>query len=167
MPVADRYLPSRAAALKLCRKSRAAGALLRRERWWSGNLSSAFQPVSAAPVNFLLPSFVLFVSHQVAHPAGWIFMRLVVDNLSKEYRGKVHALRSVELTLEAGVLGLLGPNGAGKSTLMRILATITQPSSGRVLWNETEIARDPDDGCVIVARIRISVDFPAPLGPSK
>jgi len=27
---------------------------------------------------------------------------------------------------------------------MRILATITQPSSGRVLWNETEIARDPD-----------------------
>ena len=49
-------------------------------------------------------------------------MRLVVDNLSKEYRGKVHALRSVKLTLEAGVLSLLGPNGAGKSTLMRILA---------------------------------------------
>ena len=71
-------------------------------------------------------------------------MRLVVDNLSKEYRGKVQALRRVKLTLEAGVLGLLGPNGAGKSTLMRILATITQPSSGRVLWNETEIARDPD-----------------------
>jgi len=49
-------------------------------------------------------------------------MRLVVDNLSKEYRGKVQALRSVKLTLEAGVLSLLGPNGAGKSTLMRILA---------------------------------------------
>jgi len=27
---------------------------------------------------------------------------------------------------------------------MRILATITQPSSGRVLWNDSEIARHPD-----------------------
>jgi ABC-type multidrug transport system ATPase subunit len=42
------------------------------------------------------------------------------------------------------VLGLLGPNGAGKSTLMRILATITQPSAGRVLWNGTDIKHDPD-----------------------
>src|SRR6267142_4825869 len=71
-------------------------------------------------------------------------MRLLIENLSKEYRGNVPALRDVHLALGPGVLGLLGPNGAGKSTLMRILATITQPSSGRVLWNETEIARDPD-----------------------
>lgn len=39
---------------------------------------------------------------------------------------------------------MLGPNGAGKSTLMRILATITQSSSGRVLWNGTDVARNPD-----------------------
>ena len=71
-------------------------------------------------------------------------MRLVVHNVSKEYGGKVQALRSVQLVLGPGVLGLLGPNGAGKSTLMRILATITQATSGSVLWNETEIARDPD-----------------------
>ncbi len=74
-------------------------------------------------------------------------MRLVVENLSKEYRGSaggVRALNSVQLSLGPGVLGLLGPNGAGKSTLMRILATITQPSSGRVLWYDTDIARDPD-----------------------
>jgi ABC-2 type transport system ATP-binding protein len=74
-------------------------------------------------------------------------MRLVVENLSKEYRGKagaVRALNGVQLSLGPGVLGLLGPNGAGKSTLMRILATITQPSSGRVLWNDTDIARHPD-----------------------
>jgi len=71
-------------------------------------------------------------------------MKLVVENLCKDYRRKPGALRSVQLSLGPGVLGLLGPNGAGKSTLMRILATITQPSSGRVSWNGTDIAREPD-----------------------
>src|SRR5215468_9060375 len=71
-------------------------------------------------------------------------MRLVVEGLSKTYRGGVHALGGVNLALRPGVLGLLGPNGAGKSTLMRILATITQPSTGRVVWNESDIAREPD-----------------------
>jgi ABC-type multidrug transport system ATPase subunit len=71
-------------------------------------------------------------------------MRLDIERLNKNYRGGVHALRDVQLMLEPGVLGLLGPNGAGKSTLMRILATITQPSSGRVLWNNTDIAQRPD-----------------------
>jgi ABC-2 type transport system ATP-binding protein len=71
-------------------------------------------------------------------------MQLVVEDLSKNYRRSVQALRNVRLTLSPGVLGLLGPNGAGKSTLMRILATITQPSSGRVLWNGNGIAQNPD-----------------------
>jgi ABC-type multidrug transport system ATPase subunit len=74
-------------------------------------------------------------------------MRVVVENLSKEYRGgaqRVRALSDVQFSLGSGVLGLLGPNGAGKSTLMRILATITQPSSGRVLWNDVDIAGQPD-----------------------
>ena len=71
-------------------------------------------------------------------------MQLQVENLSKNYRGGVQALCNVQIALQPGILGLLGPNGAGKSTLMRILATITQPSSGRVLWNDADIARDPD-----------------------
>ena len=71
-------------------------------------------------------------------------MQLQVENLTKNYRGSVQALRGVQLTLSSGILGLLGPNGAGKSTLMRILATITQPSSGRVFWNETDVAGNPD-----------------------
>ena len=71
-------------------------------------------------------------------------MQLTVENLSKSYRGGVQALRNVQLSLKPGVLGLLGPNGAGKSTLMRILATITQPSHGRVLWNDSDIASNPD-----------------------
>lgn len=71
-------------------------------------------------------------------------MQLKIENLSKNYRGNVQALRGVQISLQPGILGLLGPNGAGKSTLMRILATVTRPSSGRVLWNETDIAQNPD-----------------------
>ena len=71
-------------------------------------------------------------------------MQLEVENLSKDYRGSVRALSGINLTLTSGVVGLLGPNGAGKSTLMRILATITRPSTGRVLWNDNDIAEDPD-----------------------
>ena len=71
-------------------------------------------------------------------------MKLEIENVSKTYRGNVEALRSFRLELGPGVLGLLGPNGAGKSTLMRILATITQPTAGRVLWNGTDIKHDPD-----------------------
>jgi ABC-2 type transport system ATP-binding protein len=56
----------------------------------------------------------------------------------------VWALRDFTLDLRPGVLGLLGPNGAGKTTLMSILATITRATQGRVLWNDTDLAENPD-----------------------
>ena len=59
-------------------------------------------------------------------------MHLSIENVSKTYRTGVRALHNFSLELGSGVLGLLGPNGAGKSTLMSILATITQPSGGRI-----------------------------------
>ena len=71
-------------------------------------------------------------------------MKLAIEDVSKEYRGGIWGIREFSLTAGTGLLGLLGPNGAGKSTLMRILATITRPSRGRVLWDGADVARDPD-----------------------
>ena len=72
-------------------------------------------------------------------------MHLKIDGVSKQYKGSdVFALHDIDLDIGPGVLGLLGPNGAGKSTLMRIIATITKPSMGTVLWNGTSIKDQPD-----------------------
>ncbi len=60
------------------------------------------------------------------------------------YNSKVWALKQFSLELGPGVLGLVGPNGAGKTTLMRILATITRATEGRVTWNGVDAARSPD-----------------------
>lgn len=72
-------------------------------------------------------------------------MKLVIENIGKQYRRDFWGLCDFSLDLAPGVLGLLGPNGAGKSTLMRILATITKPTQGRATWNDVDIARAPDD----------------------
>src|SRR5512134_676256 len=70
---------------------------------------------------------------------------LVIEtrNLSKTYKG-VQALKDFNLKLTPGILGLLGPNGAGKSTLMRMLATITRPTEGAILWNGRDVVKDPE-----------------------
>lgn len=72
-------------------------------------------------------------------------MEVVINNVSKMYRGGVWGLRDFSLTLKTGVLGLIGPNGAGKTTLMNILATITSPTEGNVKWNGIDLAEGPDE----------------------
>src|SRR5579883_1117798 len=72
-------------------------------------------------------------------------MKVVIDDLTKTYRGGVQALKGINLTIENGMFGLLGPNGASKTTLMRILAGILRPTAGTIKvgeWNgNTESGR--------------------------
>jgi len=66
-----------------------------------------------------------------------------ISGLSKEYSGE-KVVDRLDLHVSKGELfGFLGPNGAGKTTTIRILTTLTKPSSGQVLINGLDVARDP------------------------
>lgn len=53
-----------------------------------------------------------------------------VEKLTKKY-GDLYAINNVSLSLDKGDLfGFIGPNGAGKTTTMRIIATLSEPTSG-------------------------------------
>lgn len=71
-------------------------------------------------------------------------MALVIENLSKKYTKEKFGLQNYSITIEKGILGLLGPNGAGKSTLMKIIATISQPSSGSLILDGHDLLKEPN-----------------------
>ena len=57
-------------------------------------------------------------------------------------RGNQTLFRELDLQLDAGQwLYLQGENGAGKTSLLRILAGLTLPNEGDVLWQNTPIAQ--------------------------
>ena len=57
---------------------------------------------------------------------------IVVDQLSKSFGARL-AVDNISFSIEHGTIhGILGPNGAGKTTTMRMLAGLTQPSSGKI-----------------------------------
>ena len=65
---------------------------------------------------------------------------LVAEDIAKTYGG-VQALKGVSLSIHPGeVHGLVGANGAGKSTLIRVLAGLTQPDRGRILYDGQPVA---------------------------
>jgi len=54
-------------------------------------------------------------------------------SLFKSYDG-VNAVDGIDLDVDEGqIFGFLGPNGAGKSTVIKLLTTLIQPTSGKIL----------------------------------
>ena len=75
-----------------------------------------------------------------------------VESLVKSF-GHTYALRSIDLEVAEGeFLTVVGPNGAGKTTLLRILATLLNPTSGRVRINGLDLS--PGD-----AEVRRQIGF--------
>ena len=54
--------------------------------------------------------------------------------------GKTDIINDISLTIDDGKLVVLtGPNGGGKTTLAKIIMGLVTPTSGRILWNGTDI----------------------------
>lgn len=70
---------------------------------------------------------------------------LEICNVTKAFGKEVLAVNGVSMKLHKGVVGLIGHNGAGKTTLMQMIATLTRPTSGKILFHGVDIAKSPND----------------------
>lgn len=68
-----------------------------------------------------------------------------IKSLRKEYKDLV-AVKDLSLTIEEGELfSLLGVNGAGKTTTIKMLSTLTRPTSGDALIYGKSILHHPEE----------------------
>ncbi|MGA3294082.1 MAG: ATP-binding cassette domain-containing protein [Candidatus Acidiferrales bacterium] len=67
-----------------------------------------------------------------------------VDHLTKKF-GDFVAVNDVSFSVaHQEIFGLLGPNGAGKTTLIRMMTTLTPPTSGTARIGGCDIRSDPN-----------------------
>src|SRR5438552_15195584 len=68
---------------------------------------------------------------------------IAISKLTKTYASGLQPMKSVDLAIEKGeIFALLGPNGAGKTTLINAVCGIVTPTSGTVLVDGHDNARD-------------------------
>lgn len=72
-------------------------------------------------------------------------MALEIKNVSKTYNKDKKALCEITLKIQKGMFGLLGQNGAGKSSLMRTIATLQDPDSGTIHFNDIDVLKKPEE----------------------
>ncbi len=69
-----------------------------------------------------------------------------IENLTKQFKAGKTVFSSITYSFDAGqFIGLIGPNGSGKTTFLRILSVNSFPTEGRVLYNGTNIHKNPRD----------------------
>jgi len=67
---------------------------------------------------------------------------LTVRNLRKQY-GATLAVDGISFGVNANeIVGLLGPNGAGKTTTINMILGVLEPTSGAILVEDVDIARN-------------------------
>ncbi|MDD2877332.1 MAG: cytochrome c biogenesis heme-transporting ATPase CcmA [Acidiphilium sp.] len=69
---------------------------------------------------------------------------MIEARLLAAIRGERLVFHNVSFLVQpGGALLLVGPNGAGKSSLIRLLAGLTPPAAGALLWNGDDALDDP------------------------
>lgn len=82
---------------------------------------------------------------------------LKLENISFEVQtedAQKGILKNINLEIEDGFVAITGPNGGGKSTLAKIIAGIYQPTSGRILFDGTDITN-----MSITERAKLGISF--------
>lgn len=68
---------------------------------------------------------------------------LSIESVSKTFGG-LKAINDVSFAVGSGdIVGLIGPNGAGKTTLFNTISGYYQPTSGRIIFDDRDISREP------------------------
>ncbi|OYY70659.1 ABC transporter ATP-binding protein [Sphingomonas sp. 28-63-12] len=85
---------------------------------------------------------------------------IIIDHLSKTYKGGKQALDDVSFAVPRGtIFGLLGPNGAGKSTLINILAGLVNKTGGTAnIWG-FDIDQHPRNAKVSIGIVNQEILF--------
>jgi branched-chain amino acid transport system ATP-binding protein len=66
---------------------------------------------------------------------------LEIENLSAGYAG-AQVIRDLNITVNPGeIVALFGPNGAGKTTTLRTISGLVHPTTGRVVYRGTDLAK--------------------------
>jgi phosphonate transport system ATP-binding protein len=65
---------------------------------------------------------------------------LRIEHLTKVYPNGTVALKDVSFQVEDGeFLAVIGLSGSGKSTLLRCINRLIEPTSGKIIWNNTDL----------------------------
>jgi ABC-2 type transport system ATP-binding protein len=70
---------------------------------------------------------------------------IACEGVSLSYDGLRDAVSGLELRVAPGsIFALVGPNGAGKTSTLRMLATLAEPTAGRILVDGLDATRDKE-----------------------